>query len=153
MSSRVAFLCLIALAIELVACVAAPPRMDREQARREVESTERAFAKTMAERNFAAFSTFLADEAIFFNAAQPLRGKAQIAAAWKKFFDAPAAPFSWEPTQIEALDSATLAWSTGPVRDPSGRCIATFNSIWRREAPGIWRIVFDKGSEGCGDGK
>jgi hypothetical protein len=24
--------------------------------------------------------------------------------------------------------------------------VGRFNSIWRREAPGVWRVVFDKGS-------
>ncbi len=47
------------------------------------------------------------------------------------------------------LDSGTLALSTGPVHDAQGKLIATFNSIWRQEAPGVWRIVFDKGSEVC----
>jgi len=32
------------------------------------------------------------------------------------------------------------------VRDPSGRVVARFQSIWRRAAPGVWRVVFDKGS-------
>jgi hypothetical protein len=33
----------------------------------------------------------------------------------------------------------------GPVFDPAGKCIGRFNSIWRQEAPGVWKIVFDKG--------
>ena len=32
------------------------------------------------------------------------------------------------------------------VRDPDGKVIGRFNSIWRQEAPGRWRVVFDKGS-------
>ena len=55
-------------------------------------------------------------------------------------------PFSWEPEQVEVLDSGTLALSTGPVYDPNGKLIATFTSIWRQEMPGKWRIVFDKGN-------
>jgi len=31
------------------------------------------------------------------------------------------------------------------VLDAAGKPIARFNSIWRQEAPGVWRIVFDKG--------
>jgi len=42
--------------------------------------------------------------------------------------------------------SVTLALSTGLVRDPSGKTVARFNSIWRLEAPNRWRVVFDKGS-------
>jgi len=37
-----------------------------------------------------------------------------------------------------------------PLSDPRlpGR-VATFTSIWRMEAPGVWRIVFDKGNPEC----
>jgi ketosteroid isomerase-like protein len=110
----------------------------------QVRETERAFAKTMADRSHATFITFLADEAVFFGDAQTLRGKAAVAAAWKAFYDAPQAPFSWEPEHVEVLDSGTLALSSGPVRDPSGTRVGTFNSVWRRENSG-WKIVFDRG--------
>jgi hypothetical protein len=36
--------------------------------------------------------------------------------------------------------------STGLVRDPGGKVIGRFNSIWRLEPPGEWCVVFDKGS-------
>lgn len=134
-------------------CTSVPQKIPREQARNEVEATERAFAKTMADRDHAAFVRFLADDAVFFSGKEPQRGKAEVAAGWKKYFDQPAAPFSWEPTQVEVLDSGALALSTGPVRDPNGKIFATFNSIWQRQPSGAWRIVFDKGSEVCGDGK
>jgi len=142
-------LCLFGSAL-LAGCVAgAPPRISREQATREVEATERAFAKTMADRDHAAFTTFLADETVFFGSKEPLRGKAAVAGAWKRYYEKPEAPFSWAPERVEVLDSGNLALSTGPVHGPDGKLIATFNSIWRREPSGTWRIVFDKGSEVC----
>ena len=52
--------------VTLAGCVAAQPKIPRDQARREVEATERAFARTMADRDHAAFTNFLADEAVFF---------------------------------------------------------------------------------------
>jgi ketosteroid isomerase-like protein len=139
--------------LALAGCASAPQKIPRAQAQREVEATERAFAKTMADRDHAAFTGFLAEDAVFFGGKEPQRGKAQVAAGWKKYFDKPAAPFSWEPAQVEVLDSGMLALSTGPVRDADGRIIATFNSIWQRQPSGNWRIVFDKGSEVCGNGK
>ena len=139
--------------LALAGCVSAPQKIPRAQAQREVEATERAFAKTMADRDHAAFAGFLAEDAVFFGGKEPQRGKAQVAAGWKKYFDKPAAPFSWEPAQVEVLDSGMLALSTGPVRDADGKIIATFNSIWQRQPSGTWRIVFDKGSEVCGNGK
>ncbi len=111
-----------------------------------VEAREIAFAKTMADRDFDAFLTFIAPEAIFFNGNDALQGRDTIARAWAPFFEGPAAPFSWQPDLVEVLDSGELALTSGPVRDPSGAVVGRFNSIWRREADGRWLVVFDKGS-------
>ena len=82
---------------------------------------------------------------MFFDGKAVLRGKAAVATGWKPYFEGPKAPFSWAPDQVQVLADGTLALSTGPVLDPAGKPIARFNSIWRLEAPGAWRIVFDKG--------
>jgi ketosteroid isomerase-like protein len=120
-----------------------------EQARNQVWAAELAFARTMADRKLQAFGEFVSDEAVFFSDATTLRGNAKVVEGWATLFDTPDAPFSWEPDQVEVLASGTLALSTGPVRDTSGKIIARFNSIWRLEAPGVWRVVFDKGSPPC----
>ena len=136
-------------ALLISACAALPasaPLSRGEKARDEVFATERAFAKTMADRDLKAFGGFVADEAVFFSGPRPLRGKTAVVDAWTRFYAKPAAPFSWEPAQVEVLDSGTLALSTGPVHDPQGGLIGCFSSIWRQEAPGQWRIVFDRGS-------
>jgi ketosteroid isomerase-like protein len=101
----------------------------------------------MADRDHAAFASFLAEEAVFFNGNRALRGAKRVSEAWKRFFDGAKAPFSWEPELVEVLDSGTLAITSGPVRDASGTRIATFNSIWRRESNGGWKVVFDRGCE------
>ena len=115
----------------------------------QVANVERAFAATMKARDHAAFSGFLSEEAIFSGGAQPLRGKAAVAAEWKKFFAKPDAPFSWEPDEVEVLASGTLAKTSGPVYAPNGKLIARFQSVWRLEVPNTWRIVFDGGTEVC----
>ena len=115
----------------------------------QVMDTESAFAETMAQRDFEGFVSFLSDEAIFFSGATPLRGKQMVADTWKPYYEGQDAPFSWKPEHVEVLESGTLAFSSGPVFDPQGTRVATFNSIWRREANGQWRIVFDKGSVAC----
>lgn len=115
----------------------------------QVIAAETAFAQTMAARDHAAFASFLADDAVFVSGKQILRGKTAVAAGWQSFFVGESAPFSWQPQTVEVQASGQLALSSGPVRDPQGRIIAEFNSIWRQEAPGIWRIVFDKGNAVC----
>jgi ketosteroid isomerase-like protein len=124
---------------------------DLVQLRLDVEGTERAFAATMANRDHVAFTSFLSDEAVFFSGETALRGKQQVADTWKPYFTDPDAPFSWEPQLVEVLDSGTLALSSGPVRNSDGTVVATFNSIWRLEAGGEWRIIFDKGNQACPD--
>lgn len=128
----------------LAACTTAPT-VDRSTLQRQVTETELAFAKTMADRDHAAFARFLADDTVFFSGPTPLRGKAAVAAWWKRFYESPQAPFSWKPDKVEVLDDGSLAISTGPVFDPSGKAVASFTSVWRQESPGVWRIVVDKG--------
>jgi ketosteroid isomerase-like protein len=132
----------------LVAC-ATPQRRVPVDAVQQVMETERAFARSMADRNHAAFASFLSEEAVFFDGDEALRGSQAVADGWKKYFEGPAAPFSWEPQRVVVLESGTLALSTGPVYGADGNVVATFNSIWRKEARGTWRIVFDKGSPIC----
>lgn len=137
------------LALLLCACTTTAPRSGLAQLQQEVANTERAFAKTMADRDHAAFVALLSEETVFFNGPQPLRGKAAVAEFWKRFYAEPKPPFSWEPERVEVLDSGTLALSTGPVRDPAGKHVANYSSIWRLEVPGTWRIVFDQGWDVC----
>ncbi len=131
----------LALAMNAQAATPAP-----EALRAEVFAAERAFARSMAERDFAAFGRHIADDSVFFAGRQTLRGRDAVLAGWKAFFDDSAAPFSWEPDQVEVLASGQLALSTGPVRNPQGEVVARFNSIWQRQGDGRWLVIFDKGS-------
>jgi ketosteroid isomerase-like protein len=127
-------------------CAAPNAARGTDATKAQVAAAERAFASAMAQRDFEAFSALIADEAVFFSGPMPLRGKAQVTAWWARYFKDATAPFSWEPDEVEVLDSGTLALSSGPVRDGNGKVIARFTSIWRQDSPGTWRIVFDKGS-------
>jgi molybdate transport system substrate-binding protein len=111
----------------------------------EVFAAERAFARSMAERDFAAFGRYVAEDTVFFSGSTTERGRDAVLAAWQPFFAAPTAPFSWEPDQVEVLESGDLALSTGLVKNPEGAVTARFNSIWQRQADGRWRVIFDKG--------
>jgi ketosteroid isomerase-like protein len=111
----------------------------------QVRAAELAFAGAMAKRDLESFASHVAEEALFFGTKEVFRGKAAVVAGWKRFFEGARAPFSWEPQSVEVLDSGTLALSSGPVRDPEGKQVGTFNSIWRRETTGQWKVIFDKG--------
>ena len=140
---------LITLSIFLIACSTTVKKPDLAELQQQVMEAERAFAQTMADRDFEAFKSFLSNDAVFFSGSTPLRGNQQVANTWKAYYEPEDAPFSWEPEQVVVLESGLLALSTGPVRDPQGNLVATFNSIWQLDPGGEWRIVFDKGNVVC----
>ncbi len=137
--------CLMGLLVMGVA-QAAP---DTAELKKQVWETEKAFAATMKARDLKAFSAFLADETVFFSGPKPIHGKEGVIGWWTKYYDKPQAPFSWEPDEVEVLASGTLAISGGPVYDEKGKLFARFSSIWRQEAPGKWKIIFDRGWDVC----
>ena len=115
----------------------------------QVMAAESAFARTMVERDLDGFLSHIADEAVFFGSRGAQRGIAAVKERWSPFFEGPEPPFSWVPEVVEVLDSGGLAHSSGPVLDSQGVRIGTFNSIWRLEPDGRWKVVFDKGSPVC----
>lgn len=135
---RTRVLVILVWALVTTVCAGAESPADTVRAR------EEAFAKTMADRDHRAFTAFLSTEAVF-TGARVLRGRDEVAAGWKRFFEAPAAPFSWRPALVEVLDSGRLALTSGPVTGADGQPAGTFKSIWRLDDDGVWRIVFDSG--------
>jgi len=136
-------------AIAMLTAASALAAPGHEELKQQVTEAERAFSAAMARRDFATFTTFISEDAVFWSGPKPLHGKEAIAAWWKRFFEKPEAPFTWEPDNVEVVASGTLAHTTGPVYDPKGKMFSRFNSVWRQEAPGKWRVVFDKGQEIC----
>lgn len=120
------------------------PQAEQQRWQHQVRQREQAFAQTMADRDFVAFSRFIDDAAIFFDP-QPIVGKAAVTEAWRSFFESKTAPFSWRAEQVVVTQDGALAHSSGPVFDAQGQQIATFNSVWRRQADGGWKVVLDKG--------
>jgi uncharacterized protein (TIGR02246 family) len=134
----------------LVLLVLAPGAAQEPSAQDEVRQAERAFARTMADRDLKAFASHVAEDGIFLGPdGSVLRGRQQVVEGWRKYFEGPRAPFSWEPERVEVVASGTLAVSTGPVFDPSGGRVGTFTSTWRRDPDGRWRVVLDSGCPPC----
>lgn len=115
----------------------------------ELRAAETGFAQTMVDRDFEAFSAYIAEDAVFINGGKPLRGKAAILAHWKKFFEKPEPPFTWKPVLAEPTSTGDLGYTEGPVTGSDGKAFATFYSTWRRDAAGQWKVVFDNGYPIC----
>jgi ketosteroid isomerase-like protein len=137
----------------LAGCAAVAPgsgATDMAARAAEVRAAEIAFARTMADRDFAAFATHVADDAVFLGVGQTLRGKAAVLAHWKGYFEGPAAPFAWRPEIVEVAAGGELGYSEGPVTGADGKVFVRYFSTWRRDpASGRWLVVFDNGYRVC----
>ncbi len=150
-TSKTITLCAAALTLALVlsGAVIAGEESDIADLAAGLRATEEAFAQTMADRDHPAFVSFLAEETVFFGQKGEIRGKEAVAAAWKAFYHGPEAPFSWRPDSATVLDSGTLGLTSGPVFGADGGRVGTFNSVWRLEPDGSWKVVFDRGCPDC----
>ena len=138
---------LIISAVLLAAC--APTGADQAA---DVRCQEVAFSRAAEDRDLASFVSFLDVDARFVGSGV-LRGPDEIAAAWQVFFADDGPTIKWRPQFVEVLASGDLALTRGPYRllaeGPDGQTVeewGTFNSVWRKDAKGNWRVIFDAGN-------
>jgi ketosteroid isomerase-like protein len=136
----------------------APPPVDRAALTEQVRAAEIAFAKTVADDDIEKFVTFLDADAVFVSGMKVTRGPAAIVEAWAGSFGPGAPEFVWRPEVVELSPDATFALSRGPwtirTTDKRGRVkeiTGVFNSIWRRQADGSWKVLYDAGCPPCPD--
>lgn len=111
----------------------------------EVRKTEIAFAKAFADRDKAAFASFIAPDARFIGR-RILTGKTEIVAAWSSLLEGPA-PFRWKPEHVVVNPAGDLGFSKGPVFAPDGKQTGTYISTWQRQGDGSWKVLFDTGCD------
>lgn len=115
-----------------------------EELAKQVRDTESAFAQTIKARNFKNFVSFISEEAVFITDDSVKRGKKAVAESWKVSFDSSDDQFSWKPEKVEVLDSGMLALSNSTILNLDGKRSGTLSFIWRREADGKWKIIFNE---------
>lgn len=147
-SHRRSLLVAAASGASLTACASRPPPLAQSLAVEQVRAAEVSFAATMARRDLSAFAGHIAEDAVFINGGQPLRGKPAILEFWSQYFKSPAPPFAWRPDIVEVSAQASLGYTEGPVT--AGQAvIARFYSTWQLQ-PGVgWRVIFDNGYAQC----
>lgn len=119
----------------------------------EVRCAEISFSLSVERRDIEAFRAHLDADARFVGSSVH-RGPEAIVAAWSVLFTDDGPRLAWRPLIVEVLDSGDYALSRGPyrleTRGEDGAPVVswgTFNSVWRRNADGRWRVVLDAGSE------
>ncbi len=119
----------------------------------DVRCREIAFSQSVEAQDLAMFESFIDDDARFVGNAVS-KGPAAIVDAWSVFFTGKSPQIKWRPQFVEVLEDGKLALTRGPYRmvttDEDGKKTSqwgTFNSVWRLQADGEWRVVFDAGSQ------
>ena len=117
----------------------------------EVRCREISFSQSAELRDAEAFASFIDADARFVGGAVN-RGPLAVTAAWAAFFAADGPAIKWRPQFVEVLEDGTLALTRGPYRmittDDQGAKTehwGTFNSVWRLQKDGSWKVVFDAG--------
>ena len=118
----------------------------------DVRCREIAFSQSVEQQDISAFESFIDADARFVGGSVN-RGPAEVTKAWSVFFSEDGPKIIWRPQIIEVLEDGKLALSRGPYKmtskDADGETIeqwGTFNSIWRKQADGVWKVVFDAGN-------
>ncbi len=139
----------------MMAAQAVPAMQTQPAAACTVWQRERAFADSVRRHDGAAFAAILDADAVFgVNGKAQQRGRAVIARQWASIVSGKAGKLEWYPDRVVVAESGDLAWSTGPAlfEVPDGKggakpMLSRFSSVWRRNADGEWRVVFDSGSD------
>ncbi|HXU44855.1 MAG TPA: nuclear transport factor 2 family protein [Thermoanaerobaculia bacterium] len=149
----------LALAAALLLASTPASAVPDDAARTSLEATENAFAGSVLHKDKDAFAARLDENAAFIGPDGVTRGKAAILEAWAPLF-APGAPsFEWHPEIVELSGDGAIGITRGPwvirSKGKDGQETerrGTFNSVWRKDASGGWKIIFDAGCP-CSDPK
>ena len=117
----------------------------------DVRCREIAFSQSAENQDIDSFRSFLDGDARFVGRSVN-RGPDEIVDAWQVFFSDDGPAIKWRPQFVEVLEDGQLALTRGPYRmidkNAAGERVefwGTFNSIWRLNEDGEWRVVFDAG--------
>lgn len=144
MKKALPFLLIMALSISALALH--QKSVDSSEEIDSMVKTERAFARTAAERGTRdAFLAFLADDGIVF-APGPVNGK-------KSWGDRPARPglLSWEPSYADISQAGDMGYDMGPwefrPKGPEDKPVAfgQFMTIWKKQPDGTFKFALDLG--------
>ena len=114
----------------------------------------------MADRDLKRFLSFVGEPATF-NGGTPteIHGRDAVAKDWAPYFQANDPRLTWKPTKAEILGHGDLGYTVGswerraaPAPAGGAQAPATavtrgnYLTVWKKQADGAWRIVFDTGS-------
>jgi len=150
MKTKVLFLLPMILLID--SCSVEVEKNSMEKWKDEILETEKNFAKMAGEKGISkAFLTFAAEDAVIMRNNTLLIGKDNLS----EFFESQPSVLedenlSWKPDFVDVSASGDLAYTYGhfihSFTDSTGAKVenkGVFHTVWKRQADGDWRFVWD----------
>jgi ketosteroid isomerase-like protein len=112
------------------------------------------FNQAVADRDLKRFLSFVHESATF-NGGTPdeIHGRDGVAKDWAQYFQASGPRLTWKPTKGEILGQGDLGYTVGswelrglPAGGQPAVTRGNYLTVWRKQADGAWRVVFDTGS-------
>jgi ketosteroid isomerase-like protein len=121
-----------------------------EKWKNEILETEKSFCEMAQRRGIArAFEHFAANDAVVMRGDKLIKGKPAI----QKFYESARlkqAILNWKPEFVEVSSSGDMAYTYGKYTFTSTDSTGTkkqkkgiFHTVWRRQADGSWKFVWD----------
>jgi ketosteroid isomerase-like protein len=114
----------------------------------ELEQADRAFAADTARRGAAGWTDwFDAEGAMWQGKAGRVAGKDAIFAAMHESLDHPGVRLDWTPRASGLAPAGDLGFTVGDwtFAGPDGKARGAYVTVWRKQADGHWRVLFDTG--------
>lgn len=122
-------------------------------ARCAVWAREVSFAKSVADHDHAAFAEHVHENAVFLDGEGTTKGREAVRANWKPIVEGQRFRLAWHPAEVTLTGDGSIALSRGPYLFEDKRPEAkqkfrsgTFQSIWQRDAAGVWHVTVDGGT-------
>ena len=135
-----------------VACNTAPDAASLEIWRQEIRDVERDFASMAAKEGISkAFLHYAAEDAVLMRNNQLFIGREKLAESFDRNTAQPEDELlSWKPDFVDVSASGDLAYTYGQYSysytDSTGSTVelqGVFHTVWKRQADGSWRFVWD----------
>lgn len=118
-----------------------------------VWARELSFARSVADHDTAAFAAHVHAGAVFgAKRAQAERGRDAVVRGWAGIVEGKKLKLLWYPTMVAIGGEPDIAYSSGPALyeslAPGAKqrySLGGFQSIWHKDADGVWRVLFDDG--------
>lgn len=144
-----------AIVLSTIGAVAAQsPAVDLKAAADRIVTSDALFAQSVAEKNREQFLSFIADVTTFNGGTRnELHGRDAVMKEWSDFFAPDGPTLTWTPIKGEVIGAGDVGYTTGRSvlrqKGPDGKVTerrGQYLTVWRKQADGTWKVVFDTGS-------